>query len=528
MKKFPLTSVEFIPILAFALLPLFFDLSYQINLYLTWEGAYRIYLGEMPFRDFGIPMGVCSWLVPALFFKFFGPTLFTLAKAQAFLNIISGLSFRWILLSIGASFRTRLLSITIFSFTYILGLYWPQYNHTVIIFQLVALGFLFHYFRNSVNTYSWLYLIGVSVFLTLSFFSKQDGGGLGILIVLILISVYSYQIKAFKPAIIIAISLLAFFLVSILPFIQFDFAYWFNYGQAPHYSRISITDILKINMEESRWEKLYLVIILGLAFLKIQKRQIEKMELLFTLLVVGILIEAMIFQVTSYVPRDNNIFFHAFACSYILFQLDKINIFSSNSFFITSIILICFLWSEKYWKYADRIISKLAPTQSSNQIVSINTYILEPAECNLYADLSTWKESSFTSFQHIKMPASTVVGIDRFIQRMNKQEKKPIVLNMSELTPLAYEVPFKLERGPLWFHLGVGLFDRELEIFKSRIDSSYYDFVVFENIPTLNNFYPFEIRNKLREKYTLIDSFEAPRIVYPGTIEIYSRTAKPF
>ena len=63
----------------------------------------------------------------------------------------------------------------------------------------------------------------------------------------------------------------------------------------------------------------------------------------------------------------------------------------------------------------------------------------------------------------------------------------------------------------------------ELDFFNSRIESKYYDIVLFENIPLLNNFYPFSIRQKLMQHYILIDSFEAPRIVYPGTIEVYSR-----
>ncbi|HNT49855.1 MAG TPA: hypothetical protein PKK67_04665, partial [Cyclobacteriaceae bacterium] len=120
------------PIVVTSLLPLFFDLSYQINLYMIWEGAYRLSLNQLPYKDFGIPMGIYGWVMPALFFKMFGASLFTLAKTQAFMNIVSGLSFRWILINVGASAPVRFLCIVIFSLTYILGLYWPQYNHTVI------------------------------------------------------------------------------------------------------------------------------------------------------------------------------------------------------------------------------------------------------------------------------------------------------------------------------------------------------------------------------------------------------------
>lgn len=113
--------------------------------------------------------------------------------------------------------------------------------------------------------------------------------------------------------------------------------------------------------------------------------------------------------------------------------------------------------------------------------------------------------------------------MDKLIPLINQVRsiKEPIVLNMSELTPLAVEASFKLETGPLWFHLGVGMFDRELNQFLTLIEGQYYDVVIFEHLPLLNNFYPFSIRDKLSQEYSLVDSFEAPRIVYPGTIEVY-------
>lgn len=523
MKKQILLCVELLPIIGCSLLPLFFDLTYQINLYMLWDGAYRLYLGELPYKDFGIPMGVCSWLIPALFFKLFGPTLFTLAKAQALMNIISGLAFRWILVNNGASLYSRLLGILIFSLTYILGLYWPQYNHTVIIFQIVAFGFLFHYLKNVQQRISWIWLIGSGFFFTVAIFTKQDGGGLGLLIGLILVVVHAYQSRSIKPLLIFTLTLIAFFIIAILPFLQYDFGYWFNYGQPPHYTRISIQDILRINMEESRWEKFYLLIILMIFYIKWKSDTIHQ-NILFTLLVVGILFQAMIYQVTSYVPKDNNFFFHAFSCAFILIQLQEAKWFQTRLTFIILIGLVSLWWSEKYWKYAEKILVRVLPTNTTKDVVSINTYILQPPECNFYADLSTWEKSSLPSFAGIRMPKSTVNGIDHCINRVDqiRKEKEPAVLNMSELTPLSLEANFKLEQGPLWFHLGVGMFDRELNLFSTRIEEQYYDLVIFEYIPTLNNFYPFSIRDKLRQHYVQVDSFDAPRIVYPGTIEVYS------
>jgi hypothetical protein len=46
--------------------------------------------------------------------------------------------------------------------------------------------------------------------------------------------------------------------------------------------------------------------------------------------------------------------------------------------------------------------------------------------------------------------------------------------------------------------------------------------VLFEYIPTLNNFYPFRIRDTLLRYYTVADSFPAPRRgATQGTIEVF-------
>ena len=85
---------------------------------------------------------------------------------------------------------------------------------------------------------------------------------------------------------------------------------------------------------------------------------------------------------------------------------------------------------------------------------------------------------------------------------------------MTELTPLAVEMPYSLETGPqipLWYHLGVAMFNKEATMYEQLIQKQHYDLVLFEYIPLLNNFYPFRIRDRLQQHYQKIDSFPAPR-----------------
>jgi hypothetical protein len=118
--------------------------------------------------------------------------------------------------------------------------------------------------------------------------------------------------------------------------------------------------------------------------------------------------------------------------------------------------------------------------------------------------------------------------MDRLLNMEMVKAGKPLrVLNMSELTPLAAELPYELERGadqPLWYHLGVSMFNREAELFENRIRNKQYDLVLFEYIPNLNNFYPFRVRDVLQQHYQKVDSFDAPRRGdTQGQIEVYTQ-----
>ena len=110
--------LEILAIVGLALVPLFASFPYRVNIFLSWEGAYRISQGQVPYRDFGMPMGYMFWVIPALFFKIFGVQLVTLVKAQVFINILSGLAFRSILKSLSVFPGIRLLSVLLFCISY--------------------------------------------------------------------------------------------------------------------------------------------------------------------------------------------------------------------------------------------------------------------------------------------------------------------------------------------------------------------------------------------------------------------------
>ncbi|HTJ11123.1 MAG TPA: hypothetical protein VL547_03840 [Dinghuibacter sp.] len=603
-------------VIAFSLIPLALHFPYRVNIFLSWEGAYRLYQGQLPYKDFGLPMGIGFWLMPALFFKLFGPSMLSLIKAQVLLNILAGLSFRALLRRLNVSFGVRVASVLVFCLSYILINFWPWYNNTDILYGIVGinllLGGLAFGSAKTLPTLNaapstgggadpdaggrhFLYLLGAAFFIFLSFFTKQDGGFLMFATASALALYNAIVTRRWRAALLFWGLFIAIALVVILPFTRYSFGYWFNHGQPPHTARLSPRDILGEFFAASQWIKFYLLMTLLIVLVKGRLhgwRQFwnDRAEMSFLLLTLGILASATIFQVTSYTPPDNNIFFHAFAIAYLLtgfFQLTQWNPDTRPrlAWVLAGVLL---WWSGSYWKYLDRLVSRAFPPKAiatvsatGENVINRDTYMINP-DTTHYEDESTWTEiPSMASFKHIYLPPSTVAGVLRVRQlpeftgapipiaigatsamdadtamsgingggmqphggsanpsatdpwapsapttRTLPAGVRPHVLNMSELTPLARELNFTEDRGPmepLWYHLGVCMFNREADTTCARIAAGRYDLVFFEYVPTLNNFYPFRVRDSLLAHYQLIDSFLAPRRPTNGYIEVFRK-----
>lgn len=532
-KKEKLFSfLEVFIIIILAIVPLFMTFPYRVNIFLSWEGAYRISLGQIPFKDFGMPMGYMYWVIPALFFKLFGPEMITLIKAQVLINIISGLAFRSILKSLSIQPGVKLLSVLLYCISFSFFNFWPWYNHTVIVYEMVGLAFLMRYFFMAKQ--NWLLLSLSAVFVFFSFFTKQDAGALGFIICIVLLIYECIYERRWTSIVIFLSTIMLVAITMIAPLMQYHFSYWFNYGQPPHNSRVSIFEIVNEFLYSSQWIKFYLfliaIVVIG-NYKNVKQLFADKRNSIFLLLTIGILMEASIFQLTSYTPPDNNIFFHSFAFAFILsafakyFNLDLYKL----SVLLSIGALMILWWSGVFWKYIERlsqnVFAKLESNPKTNEnIVNRNTYILYPPTGEI--PMSEWTFSGLKSFRKVYMPKPTVEGIKRLLNNSKvKNDKNLHVLNMTELTPLAVEMPYKLETGPeipLWYHLGVSMFNKQAEQYEQKIVNKEYDLILFEYVPTLNNFYPFRVRDTLLNYYQKIDSFPAPRAGNTqGVIEVF-------
>lgn len=531
-KRKQLFSVfEVVVIVLFAVVPLFMTFPYRVNIFLSWEGAYRLSHGQVPFRDFGIPMGYMYWVIPAFFFKIFGSQMITLVKAQVLINILSGLAFRSILKSLLVHPGLRFLCVLLYCISFSFFNFWPWYNHTVIVYEMIGLAFLLRYLLS--DNRNWILLSVSSSFIFFSFFTKQDGGALALAICLLLLVYNCVYEKKWKSLLIFLSSFAIVALAIIAPLLRFNFSYWFNYGQEPHTSRISWFDIVDEFLYSSQWIKFYLLLIIVIviaAYRNSRNFLKDRRDAIFLLLTLGILAEAAILQVTSYTPPDNNIFFHSFAFAFIFSFINRFFTIDFSRLKIVAIISILLVawWSGVFWKYMQTTIQGMLATndhdQSKENIVNRHTYILYPPSGDI--PMNMWGISPLNSFRKVLMPKPTIDGINRLlIMPLVKNNKNLRVLNMSELTPLATELPYKSEMGPgipMWYHLGVSMFNKQAEMYEKKIIDNEYNLILFEYVPMLNNFYPFRVRDTLLNHYQKVDSFAAPRRGNtPGIIEIF-------
>lgn len=533
-----LSYTEIALIVILAAVPLFVSFPYRVNIFISWEGAYRISEGQTPFRDFGTSLGGMYWMIPAFFFKIFGPQLITLVKAQFFINVVSGLAFRSILKSCKVQYGIVFIAVVLYCFSFSFFNFWPWYNHSVIIYEFVGLAFLLKGI-NSTNVRSgYIWLILAALFTTFSFLTKQDGGGMAFMICNVLLVYIAFLEKRWLSLVTFIASFVIFFLIITQVIFSGGFSYWFNHGQAPHTARISVAEILEEFFSSSQWIKFYLFLILLIIIGRFAKWKFwlqQKHEMLFLLLVICILGEAAIFQVTSYTPPDNNIFFHSFAIAYLLhaFALGGMISFNGLKNVLLGAFGVMIWWSSIYWKYLQRMVDRVFPADtevvsaSGENVVNRKTYMLNKDTTEI--PMSEWTFTNLKSFEKIYMPAPTVEGIERLMNMpLIKDKTKPLsVLNMTELTPLAVEIPYELESNqayPLWYHLGVSMFNKEAEMFEQRIAALQYDLILFEEIPNLNNFFPFRTLDYLNKYYRKVDSFMAPRRGdTKGTIYVFVR-----
>jgi hypothetical protein len=510
-----LFGIELVIALIFCFVPLLFNNPYRINIFLSWEGAYRMYLGQMPFRDYSLPMGYGYWVIPAVFFKIFGPYFSSLIKAQVFINLLSILTFRSILKTLNVKAEIILLSVVVFCFSYVSFNFWPWYNNVVFTFEMIAVYFLLCAIVKNHSWKTWANIFMAAFFTFFSIFTKQDIGGLAFFTAYVML-IYSAIIdRSAKKLVVFTVMFTLIAGAFVLPLLQYDFLYWFNYGQPPHKSRLVAMDFANQILGWAYWEKffLFVVVLFTLAKLRDAKEFLsDKKEVLFAMITISVIVQAFIIPVTSPVPDKNEVFFYAFGFAYCFSQLN-FNVDLKRWHNVA--LCLCFVgfwWSGIYWRNVERVIAKRPVTVGKNEEQSKRKYRLA---------------TEYKSMEKLYLAEETLDGVRKIkLLPVFKEKKDPKVLNMSELTSLAYEVPFTpITNQPMWFHQTVSIFQKEVAEFCSKVRSKEYDVVIFESVnpEEVINFYPEDVHKCLDENYKFEFSFLAPRTPEKSFIYVYTK-----
>lgn len=503
---------------AFCLVPLLFNNPYRLNIFLSWEGAYRLSIGQIPFRDFSLPMGYGYWVIPAIFFKVFGPFMYSLIKAQVFINLVSVLAFRALLKTLGVRPEVILLSVVVFCFSYVSWNFWPWYNHLVIVLGFVAMYFTLVAIFTGKVWKLWCSLVASAFFILFAFFTKQDGGALTLLIAGGMLSYDAIVDRSIKKLAIFAGAMIFWSILFVAPLLPYDFMYWFNYGQPPHDSRIHAINFFNEILGWSYWQKFFLLIIVLVAADKIRRSSsflMDKKQFLFAFVCAAIMVKSMIIQVTSHEPPNGEVFFYAFGFAFVISHFRFSFNLADWRYLAAAGVLVGFWWSGIYWRNIQRLVAKKPTIVEKATARTSHKYRLA---------------SEFKTMDHLYLAENTIEGIKR-VKELPAFENNPDVrvLNMSELTSLAYEIPFTpLTDQPMWFHQGVSIFQKEVDEFCERVAKFDYDVVLFESIPVneVINFYPEDVKKCLDQTYTYEFSFLAPRTPEESYIHVYTRPSR--
>ncbi len=512
-----LLVLELLIALAFCFVPILFNNPYRINIFLSWEGAYRMSIGQMPFRDYSLPTGYGYWVIPAAFFKVFGPYFQSLIKAQVFINVISILAFRGILKTLNVRPVVIFFSVVVFCFSYVSFNFWPWYNHLVFVFEMIGLYFILRAILVSVDWKAWLNLILGAFFTFFSLWTKQDIGGLALILCLAILVYNAIIDRSAKKVLAFIVAYGFFAALFIVPLLQYDFGYWFNHGQPPHKSRLVLMDFLNEILGWAYFEKFFLLIIILFVLDKARAGIVffaDKHEVIFTVVCIGIIGQALIVPVTSPVPEKNEVFFYAFGFAYCLANL-RLNIDLNRwAYLAVTFALVVFWWTGIYWRNVQRIIAKRPNIVKENEEAGKHKYRLA---------------KEYKSMEKLYLAENTLDGIRKILELdvvKNTPKDKIKVLNMSELTSLAYEMPFTpLINQPMWFHQTVSIFEKEVDEFCKKVEAHEYDLVIFESVSPKEviNFFPEDVHKCLDKNYKFEFSFLAPRHPEESYVYVYTK-----
>ncbi len=441
------------------------NFAYFRDYSITFEGAYRLALGQIPYKDFGSPVGPVSFLIPAVFFKLFGASLQVFQIAQLFTNFIHLVLLVFIFQKLALPVRLQFASMLLFGFAYLIFLTHPWYNSTG--FLSLELVILLSLYQKKL----WILINGMLC--AASILTKQDFGVVSIFnasVIYLLVDAsgstlrlrshfselfsraFFYQLLTTFSIFIAGLGIgLSLFILCTSPA---DFFYWFNYGQEPHHPRSPSFRSLTQNSYG-------LINLIAIFFCWKFKR-------------VNLLIAALIIFSASLTRQTSGLgfthYYYVLALPIVLYE-----------------IYLC------PWKY--KFIALLLALVFSVQLLKkplrdtyfvMESMVLHQPE-HFFFD---YRENSqplmkfpadFVALNQESVPQETIEGIQAIKAYVAQFNGTPKVLNLSELTPIYAELKVAPPKHlPLWFHTNFSLFPREIEQLNQSFENADYDVIILQ------------------------------------------------
>lgn len=445
------------------------DFVYFRDYSITFEGAYRLFLGQVPYRDFGTPVGPVSFVIPAIFFHLFESNWTVFLLSQQFQNACLLILIYAILCKIGTRPFIKRAALFSFSFFYLLLLTHPWYNSTSLLILLTATLCALSSDRSSV--------LAAGLLSGLAVLTKQDFGLLALLIAGFLVSVVSLgsDLEKILPGLVslkdktkrkaIAINLLLFVISAVAVIIIFmlatdaeQFKYWFYYGQRPS-ARRSIK-------------------LLGafLGILGCVTALIAVMRNNFRLLVASIFITAASVSGTTSGLGFTHYYFVAFLpiiideCLRLKFRLN---------FLVLPLVLFtsaCVMIKPAIDLY--HVFESIAKGKPEHYFFNYRKISMPmtgfPAELRAFSPHTQAPQQTIDAISELKR-----IATEKRATRVENLDLK--ILNLTELTPIYAELGVVPPKGlPLWFHTKVSLFPRQIEQLNELLSGQEYDIILLQ------------------------------------------------
>jgi len=450
----PVVLISVLSFLFFFLLGGFFFRDYSI----IFDGGQRILAGQVPYRDFFFSTGPITLYLQALFSLVWGINAGSMFLHVAVVSaIVLALFYKF------AKERIGVWGAVVFTFCLHYFFYGatmnPWYNHTAIFFYLMAQFLIIKEVEQGRSIVTWkLIVLGPLIFLSL--FSKQDIGALGLLFIFFQLLFFINDKK--RAILFYTLSLLisATLLYGVL-YIYTDISYWFNYGQAPHETRISLLSGLfnKKMIYDARW-----YLIFGSLFLASLAPKLDRKTFQNCFMVIGFCLYSLVVYNTSGQRNWTAYFSLPFAGIYLIRQLEML---SGPVIFGRSKRPMALLGSWIFLAY-------VLP------LVFYNTTTSRFQLIDKLAPLGHGAYSKMLFSQEVRE------GIQKIKQELkgHQSSKKEWLLNMSSYGFLYEDLGVTPPIGThLYYHRGISLFDKDYqERLINQIHRAKYEYILVQQM----------------------------------------------